>query len=157
MFTIADICNIAIQIEKNGAEAYRKAGIKCNDPEVAAFLHEMADEELQHGQWLETIISSQQPLNAEQIELELIGKNLLQDMIRGNGFLLTNEELEAAQQVDDVIKRSKDLEEDTILFYQFIANLLEDAAAIRQMQLIITEERNHLCKLKHLEEHCHTK
>ncbi|GEM_PF-119998 len=150
MFTIADICNIAVQIEKNGEETYRKASLASKNPEVTQLLAAMADDERRHGEWLATI-SSDKPLTEEQREMEAVGRTLLQDMVKGNPFLLAASELERAESVGEVLTRSKGFEEDTILFYQFIENFLDDQDAARQMQAIIAEERTHLQQLELLE------
>jgi rubrerythrin len=53
MFTIADIRHIAIQIEKNGEETYRKAASEATDPDIGQILGKMADDEKRHAQWFE--------------------------------------------------------------------------------------------------------
>lgn len=151
MFTIADICNIAVQIEKNGEDTYRKASLASKNPEVVQMLIAMAEDEKRHGEWLATI-TSDKLLSEEQRELEMVGRTLLQDMVKGNPFLLATSELESAEAVDEVLTRSKAFEADTILFYQFIQGFLDDPAAVRQMELIINEERNHLQHLELLEQ-----
>lgn len=150
MFTIADICNIAVQIETNGEETYRKAGLASKNPEVAQLLATMADDERRHREWLATI-TSDKPLSDEQREMEAMGRTLLQDIVKGNPFLLAESELEIAEGVGEVLTRSKGFEEDTILFYQFIEKFLDDQNAIVQMQAIIEEERKHLHHLELLE------
>ncbi len=147
MFTIADICNIAVQIERNGEETYRNASLASKNTEVAQLLATMADDERRHGEWLATL-ASDRPLTDKQREMEAMGKTLLQDMVKGNPFLLAESELQRAESVEEVLTRSKIFEEDTILFYQFIKEFLDDQNAVSQMQTIIDEERNHL---KHLE------
>ncbi len=147
MFTIADIRNIAVQIEKNGEETYRKASLASKNPEIAQLLAAMADDERRHGEWLATL-TSDKPLTEEQREMEVAGRTLLQDMVKGNPFLLAESELERAESVGEVLTRSKDFEEDTILFYQFIQEFLDDPDAVRQMQSIIAEEHNHLRQLE---------
>ena len=147
MFTIADIRNIAIQIEKNGEETYRNASLASKSPEVAQLLSKMAEDEKRHGEWLATI-TSDKPLTEEQREMEVVGRTLLQDMVKGNPFLLTESELEQAENVAEVLIRSKGFEADTILFYQFIQEFLDDQDAVQQMQVIITEEHNHLRQLE---------
>ena len=150
MFTIADICNIAVQIERNGEETYRKASLASRNPEVAQLLADMAEDERRHGEWL-TTITSDKPLTEEQAEMELVGRTLLQDMVKGNPFLLTTSELERAESVEEVLARSKGFEEDTILFYQFIEKFLDDRNAREKMQTIIREEHKHLHHLELLE------
>jgi rubrerythrin len=150
MFTIADIRNIAVQIEKNGEETYRKASLASKDLEIGQLLATMAEDERRHGEWLATI-TSDKPLTEEQREMEAVGRALLQDMIKGNPFLLEASELERAQNVREVLVRAKGFEEDTILFYQFIEGFLDDPDAVDRIRIIIAEERRHLHQLQLLE------
>lgn len=146
MFTFTDIRNIAVQIEKNGEESYRNAGRIAKDPEIARIMNWMADEEKCHGEWFENL-QSDKSLTAEQQEMEALGKSLLQDMIKGNTFLLAQSELENAETLKDVISRSQVFEQDTILFYEFLLGLIDDQATAVHLQKIIDEERNHLRRL----------
>jgi rubrerythrin len=147
MFTIEDIRNIAIQIEKNGEETYRNASKAAKDPEVAKILAWMADEERHHAQWFSGL-KSDKTLTPEQQEMERMGRALLQDMIKGNNFLINENELQNAKTVEEVVARSITLELDTILFYEFLINFLDDQEAIVQLQKIIKEERNHIKQLE---------
>lgn len=151
MFTIADIRNIAVQIEKNGEETYRNAGLASTDPEVVAILNRMAEDERRHAEWF-AAIRSEKPLTREQREMEAVGRTLLQDMVKGNTFLLEQSELERAKTVAEVLARAKVFEQDTILFYQFIQGFLDDPEAAYWLEKIITEEGNHIRQLEHLEQ-----
>ncbi len=150
MFTLGDIRNIAIQIEKNGEETYRKASKAAKDPQVAEMLAWMADEEKCHANWF-TSLESNTPLTAEQREIERMGRTLLQDMIKDNNFLLDEDELIKAKNVAEVIAKSKNFELDTILFYEFLIEFLDDQEAIGQLRKIIKEERKHIEKLEQIE------
>ncbi len=150
MFTIADICNIATQIERNGETTYRRASAACRNPEIAATLTLIADQELQHARWFE-VIRSTQSTTVEQQEVERMGRDLLQEMIRGNDFLLSRDDLERAGSIGEVLERSKLFEQDTILFYQFLLDLLNDAQSVSWMKKIIQEEHNHIRELERLE------
>lgn len=147
MFTFSDIRDIAVQIEKNGEEAYRNAARVAKDPEVAKMLEWMANEERCHAIWFEALPSNR-PLSDEQKEMEAIGRSLLQETIKGNSFLLAQSELEQAQTVMEVLARSQEFERDTILFYEFIMGLLDDQETMQQLEKIIEEERNHLHRLE---------
>lgn len=151
MFTIADIRNIAIQIEKNGEETYRNAGKAARNPDIARVLTWMAEEEQCHALWFETIRSTK-PMTQELREVEAMGRTLLQDMVKGNSFLLDQEELERAGNVMEVLARSKTFERDTIIFYEFLLGFLDDEDTIQQLKRIIKEELNHIKELEHLEE-----
>jgi rubrerythrin len=151
MFTIGDIRNIAIQIEKNGEETYRNASKAAKNPQVAKMLARMAEEEKHHAKWF-TNLQSSKPLTREQQEIESVGRTLLQDMIKGNKFLLDENELQNAKNVEEVVAKSKTFELDTILFYEFLIGFLDDKEAIAQMKKIIEEERNHIKQLELMEE-----
>jgi len=151
MFTIGDIRNIAIQIEKNGEETYRNASKAAKDPQVAEVLAWMADEEKRHAKWFSHLQSSK-PLTKEQEEVEAVGRTLLQNMVKGNNFLLDEEELINAKNVEEVLARSKVFELDTILFYEFLIGFLDDQEAVEQLQRIIEEERNHIIQLELMED-----
>ena len=150
MFTVTDICNIAIQIEKNGEETYLNASKTVNDPHISEILTWMAKEEAHHVQWFEKF-NSDRPVSTEQEKIEQMGKSLLQDMVKGNSFLLKQSELEKAESVASVISRSIELEQDTILFYEFLSGILEDKKTIKQLEKIIAEERNHIKQLELLQ------
>ena len=148
MFTITDICNIAVQIEKNGEESYQNASKAVKDQDVANMLQLMAEEEKCHAKWFENL-QSNRALTAEQLEIEAMGKSLLQEMVKGNTFLLSQNDLERAETVLDVLTTSQTFEQDTILFYEFILGVLDDQETIQQLKNIIEEERNHLRQLEH--------
>ena len=150
MFTLGDIRNIAIQIEKNGEETYRKASKAAKDPQVAEMLAWMAEEEKCHVNWF-TSLKSNKPLTAEQQEIERMGRMLLQDMIKDNNFLIDENELTSARNVDEVVAKSKAFELDTILFYEFLIEFLDEKEVISQLRKIIKEERNHIEKLEQIE------
>lgn len=142
MFTFEDICNIALNIEKNGEETYRKAALRCTDRDIARLLTAMADDERRHGQWLATLASTRQLSEKEQ-EMERLGRHLLEEMMAGNPFLPSSDDLAAAASLEEVLQRSREFEENTIVFYQFLLSLLEDDAAIKEMKNIIAEEARH--------------
>jgi len=150
MFTFNDICNIAVQIERNGETTYRRAGNAANNPEISATLNWIADQEWQHAQWLESIRSTK-PMTAEQREMEAMGKTLLQEMVKGNDFLLSQSELERTGTVAEILEKSKLFEQDTILFYKFLLHLMDDEESIVKMKKIIEEEKNHIRELDRLE------
>ncbi len=67
MFTIADIRNIAIQIELNGEKTYRKASEECTDPTMAKIFVKMAEDEKRHAKWFESIGIDVQKLTAQSL------------------------------------------------------------------------------------------
>lgn len=149
MFTLADVRNIAMQIEQNGEETYRRAANQVSDPELARVLNWMADEEQQHGELFAAIIANK-PLTTEQTELEAMGRSLLQDIVRSQTFSLEQQRLRQAIHLDDLINQSIEFETDTIGFYEFLAGFLDDAEAVAQLNGIIEQERGHVRQLEQM-------
>ncbi len=149
MFTIADIRHIAIQIERNGEETYRRAAAAAEDPEIAAMLVRMADDEKEHAQWFERI-SANKELTAEQREMEAVGKTILQEMVRNRTFSLDQNELRSVSSLEEILSTSQGFEQDTILFYEMLAGFIEDDETRQQLQSVISEEHKHFEELQEL-------
>ena len=149
MFTIADIRHIAIQIERNGEETYRRAAAAAEDPEIAAMLVRMADDEKEHAQWFERI-SANKELTADQREMEAVGKTILQEMVRNRTFSLDQNELRSVSSLEEILSTSQGFEQDTILFYEMLAGFIEDDETRQQLQSVISEEHKHFEELQEL-------
>ena len=147
MFTLADICNIAIQIEQNGAETYLNASKTVKNPELAEVLAWMAGEEEKHARWIESIKSDKE-LTAEQMEMEAVGKSLLLEIVKSNTFSLDSKVLKDTSELNGLIMQSIEFEQDTILFYEILLDLLDNVETIEKLKMIIGEEQNHIKKLE---------
>lgn len=149
MFTLTDICNIAIQIEQNGAETYKKASKAAKDEGIAETLSWMAQEEEKHAEWFASIRSSTE-LSSEEKEMEAIGRSLLQDIVKSNTFSLDETLLESTDELSEIIAQSLEFEQDTIIFYGILLDFLDNQENIEKLQMIIREEKNHVNKLESL-------
>lgn len=150
MFTVADLRNIAIQIERNGEETYRKAAASAVDPEISKIFTKMADDEKRHAEWFESIQTDKE-LNEEQREMEAVGKTILQEMVKGNTFLLEKKSLDSIDSMDDLLIKSQGFEQDTILFYEMLSGFIDDEQTMAQLKSIISEETRHFEALKEMQ------
>ncbi len=149
MFTLADICDIAIQIERNGEIAYREAAQKSRVPEVVKLLEILAEDEARHACWFEQVEVAK-PLTETDLQIAKMGRDLLQEMMAPETFSLNKGEMAAAEHPQDVIHQSIEFEKDTILFYEMLSGFLDDDEARQQLEKIIEEERSHIDKLKEI-------
>jgi rubrerythrin len=149
MFTIADIRDIAIQIELNGEKAYREASKNAVNPQIAEIFAWMADEEKRHARWFESI-QSDKPLTEEQVELEKMGRQLLQEMVAGQTFSLEQNRLQNSDSSEVMLAQAGSFEQDTILFYEFLKGIMASEDDCRQLDSIIEEERRHLEQLEEM-------
>lgn len=149
MFTLVDICDIAIQIERNGESAYREAAGSTQLPEVAKLLEVLAEDEAKHARWFEQI-SADQPLREQDQGLVKMGRDLLRETMAPHTFSLNGGDLGSAEHPKDVLRQSIEFEKDTILFYEMLSGFLEDDETKYQLERIVEEERSHIDKLKEI-------
>lgn len=146
MFTVADIREIAIQIEKNGEAAYREAADSVKDSTVRDVFLWMAEEEKKHARWFASF-KSNEALTEEQLELEKMGRQLLQEMVADQTFSLEKEMLVNSSDFDDALAQAQTFERDTAMFYEFLLNLVSDEQVKKQLEVIILEEKRHIEQL----------
>ena len=146
MFTVADIREIAVQIEKNGEAAYRAAAEIIKDSAIRDIFIWMAEEEKHHAAFFSKIDSAE-PLSEEQQELEKMGRQLLQEMVADQTFSLDKEMLIKTASFEEALTQAQQLEQDTIMFYEFLLNLVSDEEARLQLEQVIEEEKRHVEQL----------
>jgi rubrerythrin len=150
MFTINDICNIAIQIEQNGEKIYRSVAQKTDDRQLAQMLEWIADEEARHAKWFKSLEATSGTLG-EHEEIESMGLSLLREMMKNQSFSLDEVELLAADDILGLLVQSIEFEQDTILFYEMLGSFIEEGRTIDQLNQVIKEEHGHVEQLERLQ------
>lgn len=148
MYTIADIYNMAIQIERNGEAEYKKAAEQTDSPEMKKLFTNLAKDEAEHAKWFTNLLKKTSSRNFNDTELNEISAKLLQDIIRDAKFPIEGKELDEIIDPAEALQFSIALEEDTIAFYQFLSDLVEDSDIRNDIQQIIEEEKTHAKKLR---------
>ncbi len=82
------------------------------------------------------------------MKMEAVGRSLLLDIVKSNTFSLDDKVLKETTELTDLIAQSIEFEEDTILFYEILLDLLDNDETIEKLKFIIQEEHNHIKKLK---------
>lgn len=149
MFTLADICNIAIQIEQNGEAAYRRASANSRNGEVADFFSLMADEEKRHAAWFANLCNKVN-IPAKDQQIEKMGRELLQKMMAHQTFSMDSEKLAESNNIEEALSQSIEFENDTILFYEMLHSFLEDTETMAHLETVINEEQSHIERLKQI-------
>ncbi len=146
MFTVKDILALAVQIESNGEEIYRRALRRNPSGELAELLSWIAEEEARHGEWFEEMGRKTAPEPVEGT-LEKMGRIMLRSSVQDQSFSLDEADLSRADEADRVLAMSIEFEEDTVAFYRMMRPFLEDPEAIEALDRIIEEEQRHIEKL----------
>jgi rubrerythrin len=149
MFSLKDIIDIAVQIERNGERVYRHASGKMDDPSLRSLLQWLADEEARHMKWFEALIDKV-PETGDFPEEEKMGRALLQDAVGAQSFTLEEADFSSMKKIEDLLNLAIEFEKDTALFYGMLQPLIEDQKTLEQLHVIIQEEENHARRLKEM-------
>lgn len=147
MFSIEDIIELAIQIERNGEAVCRRALEKDIDPPLAALFAWMAEEEKKHVKWFKGLKKTI-TVHDEDTRLEKMGRELLHDVLGKQSFSLGEIDFSQIEQVNNLLELLIDFENDTVLFYEMIRAVVSDADTLKYLDLIIEEEIKHKQKLR---------
>jgi len=149
MFSLGEIVDLAIQIEKNGEQTYRKAQKKVNRQELASTLEWLANDEKEHEKWF---IDMKKGIN-EKIEdpkLEEMGREILNTVLAEQAFSMDDADFSRIKDIDTLFEISLEFEKDTILFYEMIKDFIDDGKTLAGIDRIIKEERKHVKRLEEL-------
>jgi len=143
MFSIEDIVNLAVKIEKNAEKTFREAATKVANPSLVSLLHWLADEEIKHAEWFSEF-HKKLDRAVDDPKLEEIGKAILQSALDDQVFSLKDVDFSNIDQIADLLRKTIEFENDTILFYEMIRSFLEDEETSVHLNTIIEEEKGHI-------------
>jgi rubrerythrin len=143
MFSIREIFDLAIQIEKNGETVYRNALQKISNPSLVSLLQWLADEEVQHAEQFSELKQAVGG-TADDPRLEEMGKGLLQGILGNQTFSLQDVDFSRIEHIEALLKLTIEFEKDTVLFYEMIGAFIEDEETLTHLKTIIQEENRHV-------------
>ena len=146
MFTMSDVVDLAVRIERNGEQIYREAARAADDPEIERILDWLADEEAEHALWFASLKVPQTALE-DTSPLAKMGQAMLEDIMTGRCFSLEHVDFSAVDSIHQVITASLELENDTKMFYELISAFVDSEDVKKRLDLIIMEETGHVRQL----------
>ena len=149
MFTIKEIIDIAIKIEKNGEAVYRAAIEKISVPSLGPVLEWMADEEVDHAKWFSDL--KEKIETHSDLFVQEIPRQMLKDIIGEQSFSLDEIDFSKIGRVEDLIDVFIEFEKDSILFYEMLESFIQSQETRSQLHQIIAEEKRHIEKLQEFE------
>jgi rubrerythrin len=149
MFSITEIIEIAVQIEKNGERVYREAIGQSKNPELDHLLLRIADEELEHADWF-LALKDEIEKSQNRPQVKEMDSALVQDLIGNQTFSLADVNFSMVKNSEALINIFIEFENDTILFYEMLKTFLVDEKTIEHLEKIIREEASHVEKFESL-------
>ncbi|MBN1384296.1 MAG: ferritin family protein [Elusimicrobia bacterium] len=144
IFSINEIVNFAIEIEKNGEKFYRSAAAKAEDEKTKSLFTMLADEEVEHMKTFKNLLGK-----VEKYESPASFNDEYYMYLKAyvDGKIFSN--LPQIKSTADALQYAINAESDSILYYFEMKNfVLEDEKKV--INSIIEEERRHFVKLTQL-------
>lgn len=149
MFTINDILELAIRLEKNGEKVYRDAIEHVDNEVFKNLLVWTVEEEERHAKWFTTLKNRIEKGEDHHILSEM-SRSLIDDFVGDQSFSLKDVDFANVQTLEDLVKVFIEFENDTILFYDMLKSFISDDDTIESINQIIGEEKDHIEKFKAL-------
>jgi rubrerythrin len=149
MFSITEIIEIAVQLEKNGEKVYREAIGKSKNTEMDDLLLRIAEEELEHIDWFLNL-KNEIEKSQDRPQVKEMDASLIDDLMGKQTFSLGDVDFSRVKNSEHLIDIFIEFEKDTILFYEMLKTFLVDEKTIGHLEKIIQEESSHIEKFEDL-------
>ena len=106
MFSLGEIVDLAIQIERNGERSYRKARNEVSSQELASILEWLANDEKEHETWF---INMKKGID-EKIKdpkLEEMGREILNSVLGEQAFSMDDADFSRIKDINTLIENSQ--------------------------------------------------
>jgi rubrerythrin len=143
MFTLKEICDLGIQIERNGEQFYRDVLKQPWSTPLASMLQTLAEEEVRHVDFFVELKKKSAQSDGEP-ELEAMGREMLKEVLGSQTFSLKEADFSKIKTLDQLRRTAVEFEKDTIVFYEMIRSFLTDRETAEQLDAIIEEENRHV-------------
>lgn len=147
MFSVHEILDLAIQLEKNGESVYRNAVDTVANPDLVSLLIWMADEEARHISWFSELKNNFKTHSINPF-MEEMSRQVFGGMLGEKSFSHRDVDFSKVERLDDLIGIFIEFEKDTVLFYETLIPFIEDNDTLENIAKIIAEENNHIKKLQ---------
>jgi rubrerythrin len=143
MFSLEEILDLGIRIERNGEKFYREAVEHVALEDLKVLLKRLADDEVEH---VEFFTRKKQALKGKAAapEMEKAASEILQGILGDQTFSLKEANPGELKTIDELLDLAIEFEKDTLLFYEMLGSLSTEEDTLKGLQGIIQEEKRHV-------------
>jgi rubrerythrin len=155
VFNADEIFEMAIRMENNAGEFYRKAASLQSDTENKKFLESLAHMEDQHKKIFTDMRTTLKQHEKEPKVFDPYDEAsqylaAMTDTMGGEGSPSVADSLTGDETLEEILQTAVGLEKDTILFYLGIKDLIPVQSGQDRIEEIIREERMHVIQLSNV-------
>jgi rubrerythrin len=151
-FNAAEVFEMAVRIEENGAAFYRKAADLQEDPSDKNFLETLAHMEDRHKSDFEQMKAAVSDLEKSQTVFDpneelFIYLKAMADAHVGEGNPNVVDQFTGSETMAEIIQTAIGLEKESIIFYDGLKDLVPPKLGRDKITTIINEEKKHVVQL----------
>ncbi|MDR3567684.1 MAG: ferritin family protein [Syntrophobacteraceae bacterium] len=143
MFTASELFELAVRVEENGERFYRDALKKTKPGLVKDLLVWLADQEVEHKNTFARIKEMVAGQTEQDPALMSLGRDVLVGAMGRHAFSLDELEIDSIRDEEEILRAALVFEEDTLIFFDFIAPFVSDRSISAMLDTIKAEERHH--------------
>jgi rubrerythrin len=151
MFSLQEIYDLAIRIERNGEKFYREAIKRVTHERLKPMLARLADDEVKHQEFFQRKKDSL-VLKPEDPEMEEAASTVLQGILGDQTFSLKETNPADLKSEKELVNLAIEFEKDTVLFYEMLTPLAARSETFKGLEEIIQEENRHIETLQAFEQ-----
>jgi rubrerythrin len=151
MFSLHEIYDLGMRIEKNGELFYRKAIKEFPNEALKSLLTRLADDEVKHQEFF-TRKKEALKDKPEDSEMEETASAILQNILGEQTFSLKEANPADLKNEADLLNLAIEFEKDTVLFYEMLTPLVTGSQALNGLEEIVQEEKRHIEMLQALQQ-----
>lgn len=151
-FSFEEILDMAVQLERNGADFYRRAEKEMNDQKIRQLLLELASLEDEHKKIFENMRNNltEQERGSNLFDPDNQTSLYLQAFVDGRIFNVREnpaERLTGKESREDILRTAISLEKDSIIFYLGMKEVTAREWGREKIDDILREEMHHITQL----------
>ncbi len=135
--------DMAIQIEKNGFDFYKKAADDVKDGDIKSFLLELADMELKHEEVFKEMKSALSAGEKAEVVFDPWEETAAYLQALADTRVFYQKEIDTTS-AEEVLKEAIAAEKESIVFYLGMKDMVPEDAGKKKIDNIIREEMNHI-------------
>jgi len=143
MFSLHEIYDLGIRIEKNGEMFYRKAIKEFPGEGLKSMFARLADDEVKHQEFFARKKEALKD-KPEDPEMEETASSILQNILGDQTFSLKEANPADMKSEADLLNLAIEFEKDTVLFYEMLTPLVTGSQVLRGLEEIVQEEKHHI-------------
>ena len=142
-FNANEILQMAEQIERNGADFYRKSSEKIEDPAARKLLLNLAEMEDEHEKTFAVLRSKLTADEKAQTIFDPEGETVRYLKALADSKVFFEKTIDTSN-LEGILKEAITAEKDSILFYLGVKDLVPEALGRDRIDLVIKEEMSHI-------------